>query len=360
MKNKILPLFLLLAAVAPVAAAQDSSGAANAISVYPSFHVKFGNDGGNYLLSSIVILNVSGYSITDIHLTQTYPGQFEPEAAPEGIHEYVDRATGFSDSIDGATYEMHIPILRRRELTAGFVLLRYDGRPSEAQIPAAKVEYKVTGNPQTQDGPPLTLDLKKYTKYSGSLSDFLKRYAGLIMKIPVASGPDWGFTGLADRVKAKTPFGLVEIDGDSSKGRFSLGRGVPGESQEILCTWVPLDEAKPAETEAQAKEIINRQTFASVDFETDLSAATIENLKFARGKAWRLSSTWKDKVQDRLGGGPILWYVYNDSGKKVQYVFMLRVQGRGAGPDKAGTPAPEKEGALMKELEEILASLRVL
>jgi len=344
---------------APGVAAQDAPGSAPAVTIYPSFHVKFGNEGGNYLLSSIVILNISGYSITDIHLTQTFPKQFVPEPATDGIHEYIDRPGGYTDKIDGQTYDLHVPILRRRELTTGLVVLRYDGRPSTAKIPRAHIEYKVTGNPHSGDGPALDLDLKKYTKYSGALSDFLKRYAGLLFKFPTNSGADWGFSSLSARVKGKTPMGLVEVDGDMSKGRFSLISGAPGDSKEILASWEPLSEAKPSETEAQVKAIIERQVHSSADFSTDMGPAKFEKVKLARGQAWKISSVWTDKVQQRLGGGPIEWYVYNDSMKKNQYVFMLRAQARGAGPDKADTPDPAKAEALMHELEEILFSLRV-
>ncbi len=357
--QKILPL-VLVAGLSFSSALAQAPSQAPAVTIYPSFHVKFAREGGNYLLASTVILNVSGYTVRDLTLTQSFPEELIPSAAPEAIHEFVTRPEGYEESIEGQTYRLHVPLIRRRELTTSFVLLRYDGRPASAVVPAATVEYVVAGESErrTQSGPSLELDLKKYSRYSGSLADFIKRYARMQLPIPEDGETDWGFSSLASRVRAKTPLGIVEIEGGVEEGRFSLISGAPGDTRELLVSWKPTKEARPAETEEQVRELIKRQTFAGADFSMDLESGSLEKRKLARGEAWVLDTQWQDGVADRLGGGPIRWYVYDDPEKKSRHVIMIRAQGRGAGPGKADVPNPEREAALMEELATIVDRFR--
>jgi hypothetical protein len=52
------------------------------------------------------------------------------------------------------------------------------------------------------------------------------------------------------------------------------------------------------------------------------------------------------------------WYVYTDPQKEMQYVILIRAQGRGAGAENSSAASPERESALMKELDEIVRSFR--
>ena len=338
------------------AAAQG--GAPAGLNIYPSFHLKFENKGRNYLLASTVIVNVSDMTVRNLTVSQKYPDGLVPEAAPESIHEYFARPEGFRDSIDGQTYTMSTPILRKGEITSAVVVLRYDGRPSDVDIPPAHADYTAAGKNYSEDGPPLKLQLGKYSKYSGNLSDFIKRYAGIFMTFPTLSGPDWGFSSFASRVRAKTPIGMVEIDGNADEGRFSIVRGAPGETRFMLVSWKPQSRAKPATTEAEVRQIVDRQIFASSDFVIDSKDAKIEKTRVGRNDAWTLTSRWKDRIVDRLGEGPVKWYVIDDHSNSRQYVIMIAAQGRGAGPEKSATPAPDKEAELMKELEKIVSTFR--
>jgi hypothetical protein len=359
LKNLFTFMVLMVVSVASLPAQDPGAGGAPAMTIYPSFHLKFSNEGGNYLLASMVLMNVSGYSIRDIQLTQEFPEELVPQEAPPEIHEFLKRPEGYEESFDGQTFTMKVPLLRRRELTTAYALLKYDGRPNTAKIPPVKVSYTVVNKPISQEGPALTIELKKYSKYSGNLSAFLKRFAGIQMRWPKNSIADWGFTSFSSRVKAKTPIGMVEIEGDTKKGRFSLISGAPGETREMLFSWVPSAQGKPAGTPDEVKALIKRQTSAAADFNTDLDGSVIEETKLGRTKAWKLASTWTDRVVDRLGGGPIRWYVFTDPVKKAQFVVMLRAQGRGSGADNSGTPNEEKEHALITELEQVLSTIRL-
>lgn len=353
-------LFCSAALLLPTATPARAQGAPG-LNVYPSFHVKFMHAGKTYLLASTVIVNVSESTMRDLTLVQQYPDEVAPEQAGAGIHEYFTRPEGSSDSVEGRTYTMKTPLLRRGEITSAVVTLRFKGRPSSATIPPAHITFAAAGKMLEESGPPLTLDLTKYTKYSGKLMDFIKRYAGIIISIPRDDGPDWGFSSFASRVRGKTPLGMVEIEGDAEEGRFSLVRGAPGETRVMLVSWKPESTARPAESKSEALEVVRRQIMPSADFNMD-DQGTVEILKgkLGRNQAWVVSGRWKDKVVDRLGEGPVRWYVYNDSSRARQYVVMIAAQGRGAGPEKSSTPAGEQEAALMKELESILESFRPL
>jgi hypothetical protein len=294
----------------------------------------------------------------NLTLTQKFPDSFAPAAATDGIHEFFLRPEGFQEKLEGQTYTMSVPTLHRRELTTGFVILRYNGRPSDAEIQPAEVAYAMADQAKKEMGPALKLDLSKYSKYSGSLSEFLKRYAAVQMRIPEGDKADWGFSSLAYRVRARSPLGLIEIDGDATEGRLSLLSGAPGDQKEILMTWKPAARAKPADTPEQVKKLIGDQVMAAAEFTFDLESAAAEKGAFCRGEAWSLATRWKDRVPGRLGEGPMKWYVYTDPQKEMQYVILIRAQGRGAGAENSGVANPEKESALMKELDEIVRSFR--
>ncbi len=340
------------------ALAQPSSP--SGLNVYPSFHLKFERGGGTYLLASTIIVNVSDKTVRDLTLQQTYPRDLVPTTAPSGIHEYFARPEGFQESVEGQVYTMTTPLLRRGEMTSALALLRYDGRPSTAVIPPAQIKYSAAGESFTEGGPALTLDLNKYTKYSGTLTEYIRRYAGIVLEFPGGDGPDWGFSGFASSVRAKTPIGMVETEGDAAEGRFSLIRGEPGDTRLLLVAWKPEPNAGLAESRAQVLDVVRRQIMPSAAFELDMEGATVEKGRLGRYEAWVIGSRWTDKVVDRLGEGPARWYLYDDTTRKRRYLVLIAAQGRGAGPGKAGTPNLEKEASLMKELEQIAGSFRAL
>lgn len=353
---------ILLALGLGLLPAQEPGSEGPALNIYPSFHLRFALEGRNYLVASLVVLNVSGVEVRNLTIVQTFPDNLVASAAPEWVHEYTTHAEGYAETLEGNTFTMKVPVLRKREVLNGFVLLGYKGRPNEASIPPATAEYTALNTPRTQSGPPVLIEIGKYTKYSGSLADFLKRFAGLQMRFPEAGAFDWGFTALASRARAKTPIGMVEIEGDATEGRFSLGSGAPGDLQEMIVSWRPAASAKPTGTPEEMRRILHDQVHAAVDFTfaAEGEGATIEKERLARGEAWTLSTRWKDRVPGRLGEGPMRWWVYLDPEKKTQYVFMVRAQGRGAGAGKSDVPNPEKEAALMKDLEGIVRSFRPL
>jgi len=362
LKRTIFPLLLiilLLAFALPSVSllARESGDEGPQLAISPSFQLKF-NGTHNYLLATMVIVNASGHEMRNLTLTQTFPDSFVPATATDGIHEFFIRPEGFQEKLEGQTYTMSVPTLHRRELTTGFVILRYNGRPSDAEIRPAEVVYTTGDQTKKETGPPLKLDLTKYSKYSGSLSEYLKRFASLQIRIPENDKADWGFSSLAYKVRARSPLGVIEIDGDATEGRLSLLSGAPGDEKEMLMSWKPAARAKPASTPEQLKKLIGDQVMASADFSFDLESASAEKGAFSRGDAWSLSTRWKDRVPGRLGEGPMKWYVYTDPQKETQYVILVRAQGRGAGADNANVANPEKESALMKELDEIVRSFK--
>src|SRR5882724_5112310 len=222
----------------------------------------------------------------NLTVTQVFPDGFAPGPAPDGIHELLTRPEGFAESLQGSTYTMSVPVLHRRELTTGFVVLNYKGRPSDAEVPPAEVSYSAGGEAHKEKGPPIRLDLSKYSKYSGSLSDYLKRYAGIQIRIPDSTTGDWGFSGLSAKARARSPLGMIEIDGDATEGRFSLLAGAPGDEREILVSWKPKEKARPASGPEEVRKLLADQVAAGADFSIESEGAAPEKGSFARGDAW--------------------------------------------------------------------------
>ncbi len=348
---------LAVAAVSPAAARQEE---APKLTFYPSLQLKFvDGEAHNYFLSNAGVVNVSGVPLTDLTIIQRFPEGFTPSLIGKDAQALLMRPEGFTESLDNGVYTIHLPELRIAEATALVVRLDYQGRPGETAFPGIKVEFTSNGQTLEEKGPDLTWDLSKYTRYSGTLREFIKRYASLDMKIPPG---DWGFTNLAARVAGRVASRVVEVESEGGgRMRFSIAAGEPGDLRQMLVIRRPYDPARHQfKARDEVRRFVNDLVSVTADFTLDPDEFSIREEKIGRYHGWVADTLWHDKVKDRLGQGPSRWYIITDEKAGYQYIINISAQGRGIGPGKADTPNPEQEKALMSELEGMVSSLRIL
>jgi len=351
---------LLLAALpCENALARQETGAS--LTYYPSVQLRFvGGQARNYFFSQAQVVNISGGPITDLVLKQTFPPGFTPRLLAPEAQAAFKRPAGFSESLEHNAYTIKLPELRLAEATFLAVELTYEGRPASASFSGIEAEYSRNGQRYKEKGPDLSWDLSKYTRYSGTLREFIKRYAGMDMNIP-DSQEDWGFSNLVARTAGKPATGPVEIETDQAgRLKFSIQAGVPGSLRQMIVIRRPLDPARQPKANDEVRRFVLDQVQVTADFTLDGDNISIQQKKVGRFNAWVADTKWRDRVKERLGEGPSRWYIFPDEKSSYLYVVNISAQGRGAGPGSADTPNPDKEQELMAQLEGIITSLRIL
>jgi len=296
--------------------------------------------------------------MTDLVLRQTFPKKFVPGVLGDRHHDTASRPQGFEERLEGDAMVVRIPELRVAEATALAAILNYEGRPALVPFPGIEVEYTLNGERRKEKGPDQTWDLSKYTKYSGSLQDYIKRYAAIDMKIPEKD--NWGFTDLAARMTGRVPTGPIEIDTSSGRILFSIQAGLPGEMRHLLVMRRPMNPNQKLQANDEVRRFVMGMVGALADFTIDGDEMSVRKEKVGRFDAWVADTRWFDKVKDRLGEGPARWYILPDEKAQTQWIVTIIAQGRGEGPGKADVPNEPKEKELMTELAGMVGSMRTL
>lgn len=331
------------------------------LNFYPSLHLKFlAGEKDKYFVARTGVVNMSGKPMTDVVMRQTFDKKFIPEYLGNDQRANLHMPEGFQESIEGNSYTTMLPELRIAEAAPLAVVLKYKGRPGEVTFAGVEVEYTQDGERIKEAGPDLKWDLSKYTKYSGTLRDYIKRYAKIDMEIP-EGGDDWGFTDLAARVSGRVPTGPVEVEElATGRMRFSIEAGVAGDLRQILVMRRPYDPSRQLKANDEVRRFIMGTVRSLADFTLDVDEMSIRREKVGRYDAWVAETRWHDRIKDRLGEGPTRWYIFVDDDAENLYVISISAQGRGLGPGKADQPNESREQELMAELADIVSSIRVL
>lgn len=354
-----LPLAVVsLALWSPPALARE--GGAPKLTFYPALLLKFeGGEAKNHFLAQFGVVNVSGEALTDLTLRLEFPSGFTAEQLGPDAQAAFKRPEGYQETMQGNVFTVRLPELRIAEATAMIVELSYQGRPTNVTFSGVAAEFAQNGQRMAEKGPDQTWDLAKYTKYSGTIREFVKRYGSIDMRIP--GNDDWGFSTLADRAAGRVSTGPVEIESDRvGRMRFSLQAGAPGNLRQVLVMRRPKSSARELKADDEVRRFVLDAIQATADFTLSADEMTISRGKIGRYSGWIADTRWYDRVKDRLGEGPWRWYVFTEPKAGDQYLIGISAQGRGAGPGKADAPNPGRERELMSELEEIVSSIRLL
>ena len=328
---------------------------------YPSLNLKF-VDGQprNYFYALAWVVNASGSPITELTLTQEFPEGFTPRLLSKEAQADFKRPEGFNETLGKNTYAIKLPELRLAEATPLAVELTYQGRPAAVTFPGIRAEFTQGGQHLTEKGPDQTWDMSKYTKYSGTLQEFIKRYAGLEMKLP-DKDEDWGFSAFAARAAGHFPTGVVEVESEASgRTRFALQAGTLGNLRLLMLTRRAYNPARELKANDEVRRYVMDAVQATADFTLDGDKMTIQKKRMGRWEAWQADTRWRDKVKDRMGEGPSRWYVFVDEKSGSQFLIHIAAQAIGLPGGKSDDAVTTKENELMSEMEGIVASLRIL
>lgn len=350
-------LVLILASSPPTQARQ---GDAPKLTFYPSLQIRFvAGQARNFFYSQAGVVNSSGAPMKNLTLMQRFPEGFTPRLIDPQAQAVFKRPEGFTEKLEGNVYSIHLPELRIAEATALAVELTYQGRPAATTFSGVEVDYTQGDQAISEKGPDQTWDLSKYTKYSGTLREFIKRYAAMDMAVP--EDAEWGFSTFAARAAGRDAAGPVEIEGEpSGRMRFSIQAGAPGDLRQLMVIRRPLDPARQPKANDEVRRLVSDLVQSTADFTLDTDAMSIQKKRVGRWDAWVVETAWRDRVKDRLGEGPSRWYVFPDVKSSAQYIMNISAQARGVGPGKADVPNPAREQQLMAELEAIVISLRLI
>lgn len=332
--------------------------------VWPAYNVMFDDDTNKiYFLAGLYAQSISTSDLRDVTLRVVPPEGFTIALPPAEIHQAMRRAEGFSEEIVEGSYTMKQRFLGGLQATTMFFELRFKGRPTTVEFPGVEIEYSVGGEVKRFQAVSETHDLMQYGRFSGKITDYIRRYAGFTLNLnPKKQVPlEWAFTAPDFRATGSNPMGIIEIEGTpESAGSLRLQAGFPGDFREILVRWVPKKRGRknPVTRENASKEL-EKTIQVLGDFSVDADSLEWSEEKLARLTAVVVNGRWVDNKQARLGSGPFRMYLLNDPRSQRDLVIYYGAQARGVGPENAEKPAPDEEAALMEELQGFIATLRL-
>lgn len=339
------------------------SGFAQELAVYPSYRPTWDATTETFSLkSSVFVLNTGEAELKDLAFYQSFPEPLAPtllELTPEEKDRLPD---GFMEKIDGRTYQMRISTLRPQEgaLIQNEVPLR--PRLGEKEFPGLRVEYNLSEEREEVRLADHTYDLTAYADHVGDLERFLKKRCKI--SLDLTSGPRkiWEFAGRDAAATGSNPTGVLGVVVKAEKqgyyeGYYRLRSGSPGDLLEILVVWRPIrkrhrEDLTTKEAKKTMVERLEDYTKWVGNYRFDRSSLRLTKKDFLDYEdTLFLEGRWTDQVANRLGEGPFRWIVLYSTRIQVEFSILLMAQGRGLGADASKTPQPDKEEALMQELD---------
>lgn len=332
--------------------------------VWPAYNVLFDDDTNKiYFLAGLYVQSVITSDLRDLTLRVAAPEGFTITPPPPEIHEAMRRPEGFSEGMVDGVYLMKQRFLGGLQATTMFYEQHFTGRPTLVEFPGVEIEYRVGDEVKHFQAIPETHDLAQYSRFSGNITDYIRRYAGFTLNLnPKKQVPlEWAFTAPDFRASGSNPMGIIEIEGTpETEGMLRLQAGFPGDFREILVRWMPKKRGRknPVTQEIAAKRLEESIRILG-DFAVEPESLQWSEEKLARVLAVVVNGRWVDRKRARLGSGPFRMYLLNDPRAQRDLVIYYGAQARGVGPENSERPAPEKEAELMAELEGFIAGLRL-
>ena len=313
-------------------------------------------------LSAVYVVNVSPDTIRDLVFTARAPEGFTLALAPRELHEiYMREADDFHQELIDGAYRMTQEFLASNQGTLLFYEMTYNAKAESATFPGLRIDYKIEDEDAAHQyaAPEAELSLARYHRFSGTINDFIRRYAGAGFTFPVAAGsPEWTFVAPDYRAFSR---GFVDVNlvPPDLEAQFRVQTGYPGSFREMLFRWQKKERGKKDPlTEANARTQLDVLIRWLGDYSLDTESVKVTPGKVARLPAFILEGRWVDNKPERLGSGPFRFYAFHDPRGGKDYFIYAGVQGRGIGAEKSETPAPEPEQKLLKEITGIAESFR--
>ena len=335
-------------------------------SSYPSYSAKFDIDTEKfYLVTSVVVYDISGQTFTDVTFKQTYP---EGVTVKETYQRDVGtEATGEQSSarkVENNVFYAKMPTFKNRQYVVIFNELSLARRLNQITFPGIEISYTdPQGQPQTTKLQDATYDLFIYSNVVGGFERFLRKYNNIVFdfKKAVPDRKEWEFAPVAASSQGRFPTGIIgTFPGDDQyNGHFRIRSGPPGDSIQIVVVYKAIDKKEKIADRDVLMKTLHEYVRWCGEFEIMPDGLQVQQAEWKKYKdAWIVDGRWRDTLKNRLGEGVLKARVFYSPREAVEYYIVALAQGRGYGPEASVTPATEKEAKLAGEIDRLLDTFK--
>jgi len=364
--RRLIPLLAVLVAfaAAPPSTAQEPPAPGVLFTAYPSYGAKFNSGTQKFsLVTNMLVYNVSGKTVTDVTFKQTYPdGVTVKETFQRDVGTEATGETSSARKVEGNAFYASMATWKHRQYVVIFNELEMARRLTTVTFPGVEISYTDSeGKRQTAKLGDNTLDIFIYANVVGDLTRFLKKYNRIDIDFATATPnrKEWEFAPQAASSKGRFPTGVIGTEHvDDYDGYFRIRTGPPGDMVQLVVKYEQVNKADAIMTEDAALSGLRDILKWCGEFEF-----VPDGLKVTKGKwknykdAFVVGGQWRDTIAKRLGGGPMTGRVFWGPHEDVQYTVLGLGHGRGL-MEKSVDPNPEKEAALLKEMDALIETLK--
>lgn len=351
-------ILLLAPALATAAGEQFSS--------YPSYSAKFDLASGSFsLITSMVVYNISGETLTDVTFKQVYPDgvtvsetyQRDAGTAETGEQSATDR------KITEQAFFASIPRYRNRQYVVIFNELHMARRLDQVTFPGVEINYTdPAGDQQTVELQESSYDLFSLSNVVGGLERYLKKQNNITFKFDkaVPNRSEWEFAPRAASSQGRLPTGIIQsFPEDRYNGYFRIRSGAPGNNLQVVVAYNRIDKKEfVADQDALMKRLDEYLRWCG-EFKFVDDGLSVSQDKWQKYKnTWTVEGRWLDTIKDRLGEGPFKARVFFGPREDVEYFMLGLVHGRGLGAEGSAIANPDKEATLMAELDALMETFK--
>jgi hypothetical protein len=365
--RRFIPLFALLVtlAAAPPFVAQEPPAPGVQFTAYPSYGAKFDSGSGKFsLVTNMLVYNLSGKTVTDVTFKQTYPdGVTVKETFQRDVGTEATGETSSARKVEGNAFYASMPTWKNRQYVVIFNELEMARRLNNITFPGVEISYTdAEGKRQTAKLADNTYDLFIYSNVVGDLNRFLKKYNKIDLDFVKATPnrKEWEFAPIVASARGRFPTGVIGTfpGSDDYSGYFRIRTGPPGDMLQLVVKYDQTQKTDAITTEDAAMSQLRDLIKWCGEFEMVPDGLKVTPGKWKNYKdAFVVGGQWKDTIAKRLGGGPLTARVFWGPREDVQYTVLGLGHGRGL-MEKSLDANPEKEAALLKELDALIETFR--
>ncbi len=351
---------ILLAPALAVAAGEQFSS-------YPSYSAKFDLKSGKFsLITSLVVYNISGETLTDVSFKQVYPDGVT-------VSETYQRDAGTAETGEQSASELKVtkntffaslPKYRNRQYVVIFNELSMARRLDQVTFPGVEISYTdPAGAKQTTQLQESSYDLFSLSNVVGGLKRYLRRQNYIIFEFEKAipNRTEWEFAPIAASAQGRFPTGIIQsFPGETRyEGYFRIRSGAPGDTLQVLVVYNRINKKESVSNQDALMKRLGEYLRWCGEFEFADQGLSVSQNKWKKYKnAWVAEGRWIDTIKDRLGEGAFKARVFFGPREDVEYFMLGLVHGRGLGAEGSAMANPDKEAALMAELDVLMETFR--
>lgn len=364
--RRLIPLFALLVTLAPAPfVAQEPPAPGVQFTAYPSYGAKFDSGSGKFsLVTNMLVYNLSGKTVTDVTFKQAYPdGVTVKETFQRDLGTEANGETSSARKVEGNAFYASMPTWKNRQYVVIFNELEMARRLNNITFPGVEISYTdAEGKRQTSKLADNTYDLFIYSNVVGDLNRFLKKYNKIDLDFVKATPnrKEWEFAPIVASARGRFPTGVIGTypGSDDYSGYFRIRTGPPGDMLQVVVKYDKAEKSDAILTEDAAMSELRDLLKWCGEFEMVPDGLKVTPGKWKNYKdAFVVTGQWRDTLAKRLGGGPLTARVFWGPHEDVQYKVLGLAHGRGL-MEKSVDLNPEKEAALLKELDALIETLR--